>query len=75
MTKASITKTMNKIKNWVGPESLATVRQLCLPARIHRDIGVAYVVEHRTVKGWFDFSQNFFGSMTDKEFREYLVQL
>jgi hypothetical protein len=71
-TTATYTKIVNSEIYNNNLESIGFRRLHCLPNKMRRALGVAYIIENNTTIGFLDFAKKFFSEMTEEEYCMYL---
>ena len=72
MTNSAITKILNKEVLKDSSMSLGFRRFLILPNRVKTNIKKAYLIETGSIDS-HDHIVSFFGAMTEKEYKNYLI--
>ena len=72
MTNSAITKVLNKEALKDSSMSFGFRRFLVLPNRVKMNIQKAYLIETGKIDS-HDYIVSFFGAMTEKEYKNYLI--
>ncbi len=74
MTKATATKTMNKVANWTGEETIGYVRWACLPKKMQKNWALKTAIAHGVAVDFVGMAKETFAKMTETEYNEFLLQ-
>jgi len=74
MTKATVTKTMNKVANWTGEETIGYVRWSCLPNKMKTNWALETAITHGVAVDFVGMAKESFVKMTETEYTDFLLQ-
>ena len=73
MTKAIVTKILKKEALTDGSMSIGFRRYLVLPNNFKSSLGAAYFFKTKKTTGFISYVTEFFGNMTEAEYKTYLL--